>query len=292
MPAEIVTGLGMVLAMYIILAPRFNVYLYRSLLFFPSKFPPDFAGVPALESVAGEDVYFTGSMGQTLNGWYFHKGDSEYHILFSHGNSGNLTIRHHLTKLMLRSGYSVFVYDYQGFGRSSGKPTIHGICSDGEAAYDYLVNERGVNPSKIVLYGESLGCSVASYLSTVRPCQGLILQSGFSSLTRIACKHFPLLHAYPPSLYPKPALDNLKIVKNAKVPLLIIHGDLDRVIPVQHAVDMFEAAPGKKHFVRLPGTAHGDIWSTAEQEYLEALSAFPQNFAPLTPSREVDRHSV
>jgi fermentation-respiration switch protein FrsA (DUF1100 family) len=282
----------MAVAMYFILAPRFNTYLYRSLLFFPSRFPSDFPGVPALEGIAGEDVYFKGSMGQTLNGWYFHRPDSEYHILFSHGNSGNLTIRHHLSKLMLRSGYSVFVYDYQGFGRSSGLPTIHGICSDGEAAYDYLVNERGVNPDKIVFYGESLGCSVAAHLSTVKPCRGLIMQSGFASLVRIACLHFPWLHLYPSALYPKPALDNLSIVREAKVPILFIHGDLDRVIPVQHAVDMYEAAAGVKHFVRLPGTAHGDVWSTAEKEYVEALESFPKNFSAVVTVRESERTSA
>jgi len=265
--------------MYVVLAPRFNTYLYRSLLFFPSRFPPDFAGVPTLEGVVGEDVFFKGDMEQTLNGWYFSKADSEYHILFSHGNSGNLTIRHHLSRLMVMSGYSVFVYDYQGFGRSSGKPTVHGICSDGRAAYDYLVNERGVDPAKIILYGESLGASVAAHLSTEKTCSGLILQSGFASLVRIGCTHFPFLRLYPPSLYPKPALDNLSIVRDSKMPLLLIHGDLDKVIPVQHAVDMFDASgSGAKHFVRLPGTAHGDVWSTAEKEYVEALRAFPGSF--------------
>lgn len=279
MPAEIVTGLVMAIAMYFGLAPRFNTYLYRRLLFFPTRFPSDFAGVPALEGVGGEDVYFKGQMGQTLNGWYFRKPESEYHILFNHGNSGNLTIRHHISRLMVKAGYSVFVYDYQGFGRSDGLPTVHGICSDGEAAYDYLVHERGVDPEKIILYGESLGCSVAAHLSTARTHRGLILQSGFASLKRIACLHFPWLQLYPSALFPTPALDNFSIVKESKAALLIIHGDLDRVIPVRHSIDMYEAAACSKHLVRLPGTAHGDVWSTAENEFLEALTNFPKSFA-------------
>lgn len=276
MPAELLTGALLAIAFYIGLAPRINIPLYRRLLFFPARFPVDFPGLPTLEGIAGEDIFFQGDKGQKLNGWYFHKPDSEYVILFNHGNSGNLTIRHHISRLMILAGYSVFVYDYQGFGRSSGRPTIDGIVSDGAAAYDYLVNERGVDPGKIILYGESLGVSVAAHLSTIRECQGLILQSGFASLTRIARTHFPLLHIYPPSLFPQPALDNMRILQSSSLPLLIIHGELDKVIPVQHAADLYQAHAGMKKFVRLPGTAHGDVWSTAEREYLEALLEFPQ----------------
>jgi fermentation-respiration switch protein FrsA (DUF1100 family) len=275
-PAELLTGALLASAFYIGLAPRINIPLYRQLLFFPARFPVDFPGLPTLEGVTGEDVFFKGEMGQKLNGWYFQKPDCEYVILFNHGNSGNLTIRHHISRLMILSGYSVFVYDYQGFGRSSGRPTIDGIVSDGAAAYDYLVNERGVDPRKIILYGESLGVSVAVHLSTIRECQGLILQSGFASLTSIARRHFPLLRIYPTSLFPQPAFDNIAILKNSTKPLLIIHGELDKVIPVQHAADLYQAHGGMKKFVRLPATAHGDVWSTAEREYLEAMMEFPQ----------------
>lgn len=274
-PAELLTGALLAIAFYLGLAPRINIPLYRQLLFFPARFPIDFPGLPTLEGISGEDIFFKGEMGQNLNGWYFQKPDSEYVILFNHGNSGNLTIRHHISRLMILAGYSVFVYDYQGFGKSSGRPTIDGIVSDGAAAYDYLVKERGIDPSKIILYGESLGVSVAAHLSTIRECQGLILQSGFASLTKIARTHFPLLHIYPTALFPQPAFDNVNILKNTTVPLLIIHGELDKVIPVQHAADLYQAHAGMKKFVRLPVTAHGDVWSTAEREYLDALVEFP-----------------
>lgn len=286
MPAEILTGTLLAAAAYLGLAPRLNNFLYRNLLFFPARFPPDFPGIPSLEGVDGEDIFFSGSMGQNLNGWFFNKPGAQYVILFSHGNSGNLTIRHHLSRLMLRAGFSVFVYDYQGFGRSTGRPTIHGICSDGEAAYDYLANERGYKPENILLYGESLGVSVATYLSSVRPCSGLILQSGFASLMRIAFLHFPLLRIYPSSLFPKPALDNVSILRGSTAPLLVIHGELDRVIPVQHSVDMYHAHSGMKRLVRLSGTAHGDVWSTAEKEYVSALMEFPQSLADTMQSPE------
>jgi hypothetical protein len=257
------------------MAPRINTPFYRCLLFFPTPIPLDFPGPPTIEGIAGEDIYFDGSMSQRLNGWLYLRTESPYTILFSHGNSGNLTIRHHLCRLMLLSGFSVFVYDYQGFGRSTGKPTVEGICSDGAAAFDYLVGKRGVDPARIVLYGESLGVSVASHLSSIRQCRGLVLQSGFSSLRTIASEHFPLLRIYPKALFPSPPLDNIEILKASMLPVLLIHGELDRVIPVKHSIDMYHAASGPKRFLRLPGTAHGDLWTTAEREYVETLSSFP-----------------
>lgn len=262
------------------------------MLFFPSRFPRDWEGIPCLEGIQGEDVFFTGENNQRLNGWYFEKPGSDYVILFSHGNSGNLTIRHHISRLMLKAGYSVFVYDYQGFGRSSGLPTIDGICSDGLAAYDYLLNQRGVEPEQIILYGESLGAAVASHLSTVRKCSGLILQSGFSSLRRIAFEHFPFLRIYPAGLFPSPPLDSLSILEKSDVPLLLIHGQLDRVIPVKHSHDMYQVAGGVKRFLLLSGTAHGDIWTTAESEYVEALISFPQHLCGQKGKANADEQRV
>ncbi len=277
MPIEILTG-ALALVLYFVLAPRFNNGLYRRLLFFPARFPRDWEGIPCLEGIDGEDVFFTGENNQRLNGWYFEKPDSDFVILFNHGNSGNLTIRHHMSRLMIKAGYSVFVYDYQGFGRSTGLPTVDGICSDGLAAYDYLVKQRGIEPERIILYGESLGAAVATYLSTLRQCSGLVLQSGFASLRRVATEHFPLLRIYPAGLFPLPPLDSLSTLEKSDVPLLLIHGKLDRVIPVRHSHDMHRAAGGIKRFLLLPGTAHGDIWTTAEDEYIEELSGFPQHF--------------
>lgn len=267
-------GASLASAVYLGFAPRVNDPLYRNLLFFPTRFPRDHTGVPALEEISGEDIYFKGDMGQRLNAWYWRRPDSKFVVIFNHGNSGNITIRENLSRLMLRSNCSVFVYDYQGFGRSDGRPSVKGICSDGRAAFDHLVNEMGFAPENILLYGESLGASVACHVSTQRTPAGLVLQSGFASLRRISLEHYPFLHIYPPALFPKPALDNISIVRKLEVPLLLIHGELDRVIPVKHSIDMYEAAACRKHFLRLPATAHADIFSTASEDYVRTLTEF------------------
>lgn len=268
---SIFSSASLAAVVYLGLAPRLNKLLYRPMLFFPTRFPSDWGGNPVLHDIEGEDMFFQGKMGQRLHGWYFKNPGSRFTMLISHGNSGNITIRDKLADIGLSSGCSVFVYDYQGFGQSTGKPSVEGICDDAEAAYDCLTGELSVSSSDIVFYGESLGAAVSTYLSTVRDCSAIILQSGFASLKRIAGEHFPFLNIYPPSLFPKPALDSLSILKQEHPPLLLIHGSRDRVIGVEHSETMFAEAVSRKKFLRLPETAHADIWDTARNEVVTAI---------------------
>ncbi|MBX9693825.1 MAG: lysophospholipase, partial [Cyanobacteria bacterium] len=194
-------------------------------------------------------------------------------FLFSHGNSGNISIRDKMARLMLLTGASVFVYDYQGFGRSTGIPSIEGICSDARGAYDYLV-QNGTSQDSIIAYGESLGAAVSSYLTTVRRVRSLVLQSGFASLQRIAHETFPLLRLYPEFLFPKPTLDSQSVLSRNHPPVLLIHGELDSVVPLQHSIDMFNASIGQKTLLKLPHAAHSDISQTSADLYLDALKTF------------------
>lgn len=270
----LLTGASLASALYLALSPRVNTPLYRNLLFFPVPFPRDYDGIPNLEGIAGEEVFFDNASGQRLHGFFWRNPRARFVVLFNHGNSGNVTIRHFLARLLTVAGCSVLVYDYQGFGKSTGKPTVEGICTDGTAAYDYLVGPAGVHPEQVIIYGESLGAAVATHVSTVRTASGIILQSGFASLRRIAVESFPFLKVYPDSLFPRPTLDSLTILTRPHPPVLFIHGDLDQVIPVHHTVDMYAAAVGKKTFLRLPQTGHGDISSSAPDQYVEAVVEF------------------
>jgi|AGTN01.1.fsa_nt_gi Dipeptidyl aminopeptidases/acylaminoacyl-peptidases len=270
----LLTGASLASALYLAFSPRVNTVLYRNLLFYPVPFPRDYEGVPNLEGIDGEEVWFDSGSGQKIHGFFWKNPRAQFVVLFHHGNSGNITIRHFLARLLTLAGCSVLVYDYQGFGKSSGKPTVDGICGDGTAAYDYLVNSVGFAPEQVILYGESLGAAVATHVSTVRTSAGIILQSGFASLRRIAIESFPILVMYPTALFPMPTLDSMSILSRPHPPVLFIHGDLDQVIPVHHTVDMYAAAVGKKSFLRLPQTGHGDISSSAPDQYVSAIKKF------------------
>jgi hypothetical protein len=272
--AIVLLVIGLV-ALYVVLCPRVNYAMYRPLLFAPMPFIGDgSSSAPQLVGVDGEDIYFKNGKGDKLHGWYFYLPHSRYTILLSHGNGGNIGARKDTVSVLLSSGVSVMIYDYRGYGISQGVPSVEGVCEDSLAAYDYLNKTRGVPAENIVLYGESLGCAVTTHLSTQRPSGGIILQSGFASLSRIASEIFPLLAVYPGRLLADPPLDNVAIMKRPHPPLLVVHGSDDDVIPFDHAKTVFAAAAEPKRFVELQSCGHNDICQVAPGQYRHALTEF------------------
>lgn len=207
MPLNMLVGEALTLAlMYLGLSPRIATPIYRPLLFRPAKYPEGNYDVTSIDGVTRREVFLRSADGTKIHGWYFPRPGADKTILFHHGNAANLTTRVNLIQLLLKAGASVFIYDYRGFGRSDGKTSLKGICDDGCAAFDYLVNNEGILNRDIINYGESLGAGVACQVSTVRHGAGLILQSGFCSLRRIGSEVYPWLRLYPAFLFPQPDL--------------------------------------------------------------------------------------
>src|SRR5262249_20139555 len=157
---------------------RVALPFYNTMIFYPDKFPGGLYHVSTVDGIKAKDVYFPSSNGKRLHGWFFRRSDPGPTVLISHGNAGNLSDRSGLCDLVLRAGASVVVYDYQGYGRSEGSPSLKGILDDGLAAYKYLVEQEKVPPQDIVLLGESLGSVVAAHVADTQPCRGVIMQSG------------------------------------------------------------------------------------------------------------------
>ncbi|CAN5372589.1 hypothetical protein BH11CYA1_BH11CYA1_32970 [soil metagenome] len=265
---------------YLLLAPRVNMRLYRKLLFHPTSFPELPSGnLPRAMNIEPEELYFN-SFGdldskETLHGWYFqHPNQDAPLVIFSHGNSGNLTMRLPLFQTLLESGASVFIYDYRGFGKSTGAPTVEGVNQDGLAAYDFIVKKFALPASRIFLYGESLGAAVSSYIASKRKAAGLVLQSGFSSLRNIGGERVRALKLYPSWLFPMPGTSSSDILAAEHPPLLIIHGMLDKAVAFHHAQALYECASQPKQLLALPVSGHSDLVATAKETLKENLSAF------------------
>jgi fermentation-respiration switch protein FrsA (DUF1100 family) len=258
--------------LYLACAPRFNANLYESLIFHPDKL--QYSEAPIVHGIKGESTYFRSANGQLLNGWYFNNPSAQCTVLFNHGNGGNIADQTDLLELIAKAGASVFIYDYEGYGASTGTPSLAAMCDDAVGAYRYLSTTRGVHKQSIVLYGESLGAAVAAYLSTKFDCRGLILQSGFSSLRRIACDEFPILNLYPRWLFPTPEFNTVAVVSSPHPPLLLMHGTQDEVIPYQHAIDLFGRAIGQKRLVSLSRSGHENIARTDGVLYTNAVHWF------------------
>lgn len=273
--SKMVLGAGSFLAaLYVGLSPRVAAPIYNKMMFHPHRFPEGSYDLNEIAGIKRQDIYFPSSDGLTLHGWYFENPQASTTLLFSHGNTGNLASRPHILELALRCGVSMFVYDYRGYGRSQGQPSVRGICDDGIAAHDHLVRQLGVDASQLLLYGESLGASVSCQIAAVRDVAGLVLQSGFASIRKIGTEMMPFMSVYPGFLFPRPELNNLKFVAGEHPPLLILHGEGDSVIPFSHAQLLYDRASEPKQLVGIPGAAHNDICFVDPQMYINAMKQF------------------
>jgi fermentation-respiration switch protein FrsA (DUF1100 family) len=272
MSANLMPLIPQLVVFYLVLSPKVAMPLYNKLLFYPMK--EGEYGLKAVNGVAKEDCLFPSANGRKLHAWYFPVPQSRGTVLISHGNGGNLTWRVPLFEMFIRNRVSVFAYDYQGYGLSEGSPTVDNICDDGVAAYDYLVEKKKIAPSKLILYGESLGGAVASYTAARKPTGGLILQSTFSSLPHVAGQKFIHLKLYPRFLFPSNTLDNVAVLKNFHPPLMIVHGMKDRIIPESEAELLFQGACEPKKIVRIEGASHNDLLSTFAPQLEGAIAEF------------------
>ncbi len=235
------------------------------LLFFPSKFPK---GNWAPRNLRYQDINFDSKDGTHLHGWYCPSKSPRATILIAHGNAGNVTSRANwLSYLQSRAGVSAFVFDYRGYGRSEGVPTVEGVLQDGRAARAKLCELAEIKPSEMILMGESLGGAIVVQLAADSAPRGLVLQSTFSSLRGIAKVHYPNL-AW---LVPEAKLNSIATIKSYEGPLLQSHGTTDRTIPYANGKALFLAANKPKTLITIKNRDHDD-WMT--NEYLRKLDAF------------------
>lgn len=269
----VASALSCAASIYISLSPKFNESVYRPVLFHPGKMSPYFKDFAKYNLPEPEAVSFRTADGTRLTGWFFKSIPERRVVVLSHGQGGDMTWTLPFLKSFLDLKTSVLVYNYRGYGDSEGTPSIDGICEDGVGAFDFLANERKVDPNKIIVAGVSLGTGVAAHTSQARHAAGLILQSGYASLKQKADEIAPFARIFPSFLYPKNALDNADIVSRTSTPLLVLHGAHDSIFPLVHAQTVFERAHGPKQIYIFQHGTHHNIAGLVP-EYSKALSNF------------------
>lgn len=245
----------------------------RTHLFCPTRDPviswrPEDYGVPRGKT---EELWIETDDGEFLYAWYCRSENPIASALYCHGNTGNLTNTAFVIPYLLDSGINVLFFDYRGFGRSSGSPSLNGIIDDGVAAA--RLHEK-IRPKRLpsILYGFSLGGSIAAQVIRRHSFDGLVLQSTFTSLPDITRVSFPRLplHHFSGRLF-----DTLSIVRRLSVPVMIIHGGADEVCPPWMAHAMHEAcAAEKKTLVMVDGGLHKDLWVRDPDSLVWAINRF------------------
>lgn len=247
---------------------------------FPARFPEG-NWQPAESGF--EDCWFTSSDGLRLHAWYLPHAAPRAALLHLHGNAGNLTHRMEAATLLhQRCGASVLIFDYRGYGRSEGTPTVLGLLADPRAARAYLAARERIAEQQIVLLGESLGGGIAVDLVAQDGARGLILESTFSSLRDVAAAHYP---EFLVSMLLADKLNSTVRIGKYRGPLLQVHGEADQVIPLASGRRLFEAANEPKTLLTLPGHDHND---RLPAEYYAAVDRFlkqlPDGESPAIPA--------
>lgn len=202
------------------------------------------------------EAKFTADDGVHLHGWFYDLPNPRAIVLFCHGNAGSVVEWSEVAERIRDQHHvSVLVFDYRGYGQSEGRPDEQGILRDARAARRWLANQTGVAEADIVLMGRSLGGAVAVDLAAEDGARGLVLASTFSSLPDVAAHHMPWLL---PRLNMTQRLNSADKIARYKGPLLQTHGDADRVVPIQSARKLFDAAREPKQFLVIPGADHND----------------------------------
>jgi uncharacterized protein len=222
-----------------------------------------------------EDVWLTTADQLRLHGWYFHSKDKPAvaTIVYFHGNGGNISNLNWVGEEFSSRGFDVFLFDYRGYGESEGKPVDEiGLYADGDAAYNYVVNERHVQPERLVLHGQSLGTAVVADLASRKRCGVVILESGLSSARSIANTAIPWLPRWLHFLG-RNRFDSIGKVAKIRVPILISHGDPDPVIPTKEGHALFAAANQPKRLLIFPGAGH-NVFGSVGDKYLNQIESF------------------
>ena len=248
------------------------VYIFQNkLLYFPDK---NIIANPGYYSLKYDEVNFKTTDDIDLYGWYIPADSAHYTLLFCHGNAGNISHRLESIKQFRDLGLSVFIFDYRGYGKSGGKITEEGSYKDAKAAWDYLVNEKNINPQNIIVFGRSLGAAIACKLATKQNLSALIMESAFISVPELAAQIYPFL---PVRWLSRFQYNNIENIPKISCPILFIHSRNDEIIPFSQGEKLFSIANQPKQFLEIHGS-HNDGFYVSKEIYEKGILRFLESF--------------
>lgn len=261
-------------AVYVILS-AYVYFMQPGMIYYPNIPGRELVNTPKNIGLDYEDVELLTDDGARIHGWfipYDRNSDTQKQatILFFHGNAGNISHRLDSIKLFNKLGLNMLIIDYRGYGQSTGKPTEAGTYQDAEAAWYYLTATRGIKENKIILFGRSLGGSVAAWLASQHTPAALIIESSFSSAPSMGRRIYPFL---PVRLLSRFQYNTKEYIKEINCPVLVAHSRDDDIIPYEEGRDIFDAAHEPKQFLEMRGS-HNDGFIVSGSSYVDGLKSF------------------
>lgn len=252
------------------------VYFFQARLIYLPELPSrQVDATPAQAGLNFEAVSIPTGDHETLDGWFVPAGGAALTLLYFHGNGGNIGHRIEIIKRFHDLGLNVFIFDYRGYGRSSGSPSEAGTYADALAAWNHLTVRRGIPAQAILLYGESLGSAVAAWLAARHTPRGLAIYAAFTSIPDMARHLYPFL---PSRLIARFRYDTRKELAQVSCPILILHSEEDEMIPFSHAKALSAAAAGTVSLVPLKG-GHNEAPFVSRVAFDQGIRAFLASIA-------------
>ena len=256
------------------------VYFMQSrLVYSPSR---DIGATPDSIGLDFERISLVTSDGVDLSAWYVpHEAGSPV-VLFCHGNAGNMSHRLDTIDILHRLGLGVFIFDYRGYGESGGHTGEQGTYRDATAAWDWLCDNRGIPPERIVIMGRSLGGAVAAWLASEHSARAVVLESTFTSIADMGEALYPELPVRQLIRFSYASIDRVGDIHS---PLLVIHSPVDDLVPYQLGKRLFEAANEPKTFLEITG-GHNSGFLESGERYVRGLGDFFERYVTSSDGRE------
>ena len=248
--------------------------LEKFALYFPER---RLEATPQSVGLVYEEVWFAAADGVKLHGWLVPAPGARFTVVWFHGNAGNIS--HRVSNIgylhrLLRT--NVFIFDYRGYGQSQGSRfslSEEATYRDAEGAMAYLRSRRDLAGTRFVYFGRSLGAAVAVELARHDPPAGLILETTFSTLKDVARVHYPFV----PLFFLQTTYETVRKLPEIRVPILILHGDHDEVVPLEQAERLYAAANEPKTLHVIHGARHNDTYVVGGTEYFDVWARFLQS---------------
>ncbi len=257
------------------------VFMFQARLVYFPQYERELTVTPQAAGLDYKDVALHTADGVALHGWWVPARNARGAALIFHGNAGNISHRIDYLTMFNRLGYTVLIIDYRGYGKSSGTPSEEGTYRDAEAAWQFLTETREFKPQDVVIFGESLGGGVATWLAARHPPRALVLASVFTSVPDLGARIYPWL---PVRLLARIDYNSLERMQQITVPVLIAHSRGDDIVPFTHGEALFAAAREPKQFLVMSG-GHNDGFLFMRDEWVAAVGSFLERAAGKTTER-------
>jgi fermentation-respiration switch protein FrsA (DUF1100 family) len=211
------------------------------------------------------------SDGERLRAWHLARTDAIAQVVYFHGNGGNLSLWADILVALWTRGFDLIAVDYRGYGLSTGSPSEKGLYLDVDATVESVNQKLRRSDVPLIYWGRSIGTPMAAYAATRRPPDGIVLEAGFPG-ARAVLENNPVMLIL--SLFSTYRFATAEWMAGVTAPALVIHGDRDSVIPYRLGQRLFDALPGPKRFVTIPGGDHNDAMPADPQTYWEAVNEF------------------